>query len=432
MPNQVLKLKHDRENRVAEHKSMLDRAEDERRDLTGNERRRADEIEREVEEIDKEIDAVEAGLEKDRAAAWARVHAEEGRLTLGGPAADRSYFGMFPNLERSTDGFETFNDFLKPIQQGLFHPNLRAGATEGVPAEGGFFVPTEFAAQMLDASLEAEIVRPRARIEPMKFATKKIAGFDTSDHTSSIGGFTARWLQEAGSATEDTPKTRQIELIATKLAVFTKASNELIEDGTNFEDRLSEMMVLGAGWGLDLAFLSGTGAGQPLGVLKDPALIVVAKESGQGANTILYENLTKMFARLHPASVKNAVWVANSTTIPQLLTLSLAVGTGGSAVPVMSEGPDGQFRILTRPILFTEKVPALGSEGDILLADFSNYVVGLRADVLLQKSIHVGFQSDESAYRVILRADGQGLWSKAMTPKNGDTLSWVVTLAVRA
>ena len=293
-------------------------------------------------------------------------------------------------------------------------------------------MPTEFAAQMLDASLEAEIVRPRARIEPMKFATKKIAGFDTSDHTSSIGGFTARWLEEAGSATEDTPKTRQIELIATKLAVFTKASNELIEDGTNFEDRLSEMMVLGAGWGLDLAFLSGTGAGQPLGVLKDPALIVVAKESGQGANTILYENLTKMFARLHPASVKNAVWVANSTTIPQLLTLSLAVGTGGSAVPVMSEGPDGQFRILTRPILFTEKVPALGSEGDILLADFSNYVVGLRADVLLQKSIHVGFQSDESAYRVILRADGQGLWSKAMTPKNGDTLSWVVTLAVRA
>ncbi len=97
----------------------------------------------------------------------------------------------------------------------------------------------------------------------------------------------------------------------------------------------------------------------------------------------------------------------NSNTIPQLLTL------------VVGE------------VLATEKLPGLGTKGDIMLVDFSQYSIGLRKEVVLQKSMHVGWQTDESGYRVILRADGQGRWSKVVTPRNGDTLSWCVTLAAR-
>jgi len=91
----------------------------------------------------------------------------------------------------------------------------------------------------------------------------------------------------------------------------------------------------------------------------------------------------------------------------------------------------GQFAMLTRPVFFTEKLPALGSVGDILLVDPSQYILGLRRQVSIEKSQHVYFSSDEAAYRAILRADGQGKWSKPMTPKNGDTLSWCVALATR-
>src|SRR5439155_12909403 len=93
------------------------------------------------------------------------------------------------------------------------------------------------------------------------------------------------------------------------------------------------------GWHLDYAFLNGTGAGQPKGVLNDAALITVTKEAGQATGTILYENVVKMFARLHPALVQDAVWIANPTTIPQLLLMTVKVknvaGTenvGGSAI----------------------------------------------------------------------------------------------------
>ena len=161
--------------------------------------------------------------------------------------------------------------------------------------------------------------------------------------------------------------------------------------------------------------MNGTGAGQPRGVLVDPALIVISKESGQAPSTVLYDNLKKMLARMHPGSIKNAVWVASSTTIPELLSLVQVVGTAGSTIPVMRES-DGGFQILTRPVLFT---------------DFSQYVIGLRADATLDRSAHVGFTSDVMTWRAIVRVDAMGSWSQAYVPKNGSSLSWCVTLAAR-
>jgi HK97 family phage major capsid protein len=93
----------------------------------------------------------------------------------------------------------------------------------------------------------------------------------------------------------------------------------------------------------------------------------------------------------------------------------------------------GRFYILGIEVLFTEKVPTLGDEGDIVLADFSQYVVGMRKEVTLDKSGHFGFDKDETYFRSILRADGMGRWSGPMKPRNGpNTLSWCVTLAARA
>jgi len=153
----------------------------------------------------------------------------------------------------------------------------------------------------------------------------------------------------------------------------------------------------------------------------------------------LYANLVKMLSRLHPACYGNSVWVCSPTTIPELLQLTIRVqnagGTdfvGGSHVQVLSQDGKGNYTMLGRPALFTEKLPSLGTAGDVLLADFSQYSIGLRKDVSVEKSSHLGFLSDTSYYRCLMRADGQGRWSKPMTPKSGDSLSWCVVLAGRS
>lgn len=339
----------------------------------------------------------------------------------------------------SNDGFGSLEEYLSTLHSGLADNRLRAAMGSGTGSGGGFLVPEEFAAQLLDKSLENEIVRPRCDVQPMVSDTKKIAGWDGLDHTggSLFGGFTGQWLAEEGTATDQLAKVRLIDLRTRKLAIFTRASNELIADGMSFEAMLGEAMVAAVGWHLDYAALRGSGAGQPKGVLNDAALIVVLKEAGQAADTINYNNLTKMFARLHPACVQNSVWVASSTTIPQLLGLTIPVqnlagseNVGGSHYPAMSES-NGVFRMLSRPVLFTEKLPPIGDQGDIILADFSQYSIGLRREFAVEKSIHVGWQTDTSGYRCILRADGQGRWGKPFTPLAGSTQSWVVALQAR-
>jgi HK97 family phage major capsid protein len=86
----------------------------------------------------------------------------------------------------------------------------------------------------------------------------------------------------------------------------------------------------------------------------------------------------------------------------------------------------------SRPVKFTEKVPALGSRGDIGLYDFSQYVVGIRLGMSLERSGHAGFASDTTYYRGLLRVDGQPTWRQPLTPRNGSTtLSPFVTLAAR-
>jgi HK97 family phage major capsid protein len=85
--------------------------------------------------------------------------------------------------------------------------------------------------------------------------------------------------------------------------------------------------------------------------------------------------------------------------------------------------------MLTRPVIFTEKLPALGSAGQLLLADFSQYTIGLRREITLEKSLAPGFQTDAATYRALCRMDGQPTWNRAFLPKNGTALGPFVALA---
>lgn len=431
---EIKALRQRKADLAAQGDRILDTAEVGLRDLTPTEQAAFDAIKAELVKTEGQVIEWERDMAKEQAKGLRDPDTGELVLSRPGSAKGRRYADLF-GVSGDRGGFSNLNEFLQAVSSHTGDGRLRAAifaaaGGERFPSEGGFFVPEEFAAAMLDRSLESEIVRPRADVHPMTSKTKKVAGVDVTSSTAPFGGFEAEWLAEGGAATARTLKVRAIELFARRLALFAAASNDLVADGVTYEDQLSEALIRGLGFGLDLAFLSGNGAGRPLGVLNDPALITVAKETGQLGATVVYENLTKMFARLHPASFPNAVWVANSSAIPQLLQVTLGIGTAGIHFPVLREG-DGKFFLFGKEVLFTEKLPALGAKGDLLLADFSQYAVGLRKEVSVERSQHVGWSKDEANFRSILRADGQGKWKTAYTPKNGSTLSWCVTLAAR-
>jgi len=344
----------------------------------------------------------------------------------------------FRSLYGSSNSEYRWNDedsnFFQALFSGRYHPELTKRAmSEGTPSDGGFLVPVEYSKQIHNVSLENELVMPLATLQPMQSNETKLPGVNIGDHSSNLyGGFTASYKAEAATLTEANPKVRQMTLNAKKLTGFLRFSNELMADAPNGEKQLLDICGKGLAWYRDKAFLKGSGAGEPLGILNAGCTLVQAKESGQAADTIQYENLIGMLGKLHAASFKNSVWVCHQSTIPQLLQLSVAIGTGGDHIPIMKE-TSGKFSILTRPVIFTEKTEVLGDQGDILLADFSQYICGLRSEMRIDLSQHLYFASDEGAARLIERHDGQPLWNESLVLEDGSTeVSPFVTLAERA
>jgi HK97 family phage major capsid protein len=352
------------------------------------------------------------------------------------PRNDRSYRGMFYNSDKSKTldrgEFKHLDEFFSVVGSGRFDERLKRSMTVGTPSQGGFSVPAQFASEWLDSSLENEVIRPRAKVYPMNSETLTIPGWDDLDHTSGqlFGGFTIAWLAEEGTATRQQAKLRQIVFNAHKGAIYVAASREVLQSGLNFNAQLSTALIKGLGYGMDDAFINGDGAGKPLGITHAGSLISVAKETGQTADTIVYENLTKMLARLHPSCVMGAVWLGNPSTLAQLMELCQSVGVGGNTIKALTRVND-QYMLLDRPIYFTEKCPALGELGDLILADVSKYAIGLRQEIAIDSSNAPGWLTDTVDFRVIVRVDGMPVWSKAFTPKNGATQSWAVALATR-
>lgn len=312
-----------------------------------------------------------------------------------------------------------------------------AAASSGEPASGGFLVPEAFRAELLSLSLEASVVRPRARIVPME-TSKVIYPYidDTSHATNVFGGVQWYWTPESGQMTDVAATFGRLALDAWKLTAFANVPNELIADSAlSFEAFIRSTFPQALAYGADVSFLTGSGAGQPLGIntAANAARVSVAKETGQAADTIVWQNIVKMYARMLPQSLGSAVWVVSPDTFPELATMALSVGTGGGPIWLNNgvQGPPAM--ILGRPVVISEKVENLGDQGDINFIDFGYYLVGDRQAMTVSSSEHFRFQNGETSFSFVERLDGRPWIQSAVTPRNGGpTLSPFVTLDARA
>ncbi len=306
---------------------------------------------------------------------------------------------------------------------------------EGQGDQGGFVVPEEFRAQIMMLALEEAVVRPRATIIPMTRETIAIPTIRDVSHASTVhGGVQAFWTPENTASTASEPTFSQARLNAEKLAGHTQISMELTEDAAiSIESLLTQMYGGAVAFFEDDAFLAGTGVGQPTGIKNAAALVTVAKESGQAADTIVWENIVKMFSRMLPTSMGSGVWIANNDCIPQLATMSLAVGTGGSAIWLQNGQGALPTTILGRPVIYTEKAETIGDASDLTFVDLRQYLIGDRRSLTISNSPHFAFTSDQMTWKFTHRVAGRPWMDSALTPRNGtNTLSFAVNLASRA
>jgi len=363
------------------------------------------------------------------------------------PAArSKHYNAKAPGAKLDTS-YSNWGDFLSAIWSGsntqealtaradIKRVQNSFGST--VPSDGGFLIPETLRSELLRVSLETALVRSRARVVPMETLSVPFPMIDSTSNASSVhGGIVGYWTEEGGSLTDSSPKFGRVTLQAKKLTVYSEVPNELFADSLiSLEAFMNESFPEALSWFEDVAFISGTGAGEPLGFLNAPAAVSIAKETGQAAGSIVWENIVKAYSRMLPASIARAVWVAHIDTFPELATMALSVGTGGSAVWIGNGDGAGAppMTILGRPVIFTEKVSSVGTAGDINFVDFGYYLIGDRQAMQAETSTHYQFGNDKTALRVIERVDGKPWIQSAITPQTGsNTLSPFVKVATRS
>jgi HK97 family phage major capsid protein len=309
-----------------------------------------------------------------------------------------------------------------------------AAASSGEPASGGFLVPEAFRADLLRLALERGTVRPRARVVPMETSRVLYPTVDDTSHATNVfGGVQAYWTPESGTMTDVAATFGRIALEAWKLTAFANVPNELISDSAiSFEAFIRSTFPEALAWFEDDAFIRGNGAGMPKGFLNADAAVTVAAEAGQATNTIVWENIVKMYSRMLPQSLGSAVWVVSPDTFPELATMALSVGTGGGPIWLNNGVSGPPASILGRPVIISEKVNTLGTAGDINFVDFSYYLIGDRQALTVESSPHYRFQNGETSFKFVTRVDGRPWLQSAITPRNsGPTLSPFVKLATR-
>lgn len=418
-------------------KALHDKAKGENRDLTAEERQQ-------WETLTAEMDSLRAIIERDErlSAEGQALQQSAGTRTNHGTAAEGAgEEGVLwrdapaPSRRAKEEMEYRFGTYL----QGVFNKRAATGMGELVPSDGGFLVGTDFSTELLRRAYTLGAITSRCRRVPISANSNslKINGIDeTSRATGSRwGGIRGYWLAEAGQITASRPKFSQITLNLHKLGVLVYATDELLQDaaalGSIVMDAASEEIA----WLTENAILNGTGAGQPLGVMNAAATVSQAKETGQAAATVVAQNVMKMRSRLWAASRGNSVWLVDQDVEPQLHQMTVAVGTGGVPVYLPATGlASGPYDTLYgRPVIPVEYCAALGTVGDIVLADFSQYLLADKGGIQSASSIHVQFLYDETVFRFVYRVDGQPTWQAPLTPASGgNTKAPFVTLATRA
>ena len=315
--------------------------------------------------------------------------------------------------------------------------NLRNAYSSVVPADGGFLVPETLRSQLLQIALEMAVVRSRATVVPMESARVPFPMIDSTTNQGSVyGGMVAYWGEESAALTDASPKFGRAVLDAKKLTGLSVVPNELLQDSiVSFAALVETLWPQALAFFEDNAFMSGSGVGEPLGFLGsgNSAGVAVAKETGQTADTIVVENVIKMYSRMLPSSLSRGVWICSPEAIPELFTMALSVGTGGGPVMLTNVAGPAPMTIFGRPLIVSEKAGRLGDRSDLSFVDLSYYLVGDRQTMTASSSTDWKFGNDQTAFRIIQRVDGRPWLQSAITPANGGpTLSPFVEIADRA
>lgn len=366
-----------------------------------------------------------------------------------------------PNVQKSM--FANQSEFLRAVREAASTGNVdrrlirneATGQNETEGADGGYLLPPEYATGILAFADEEAEIYPQARKVQISGNKLVEAYLQETDRKAGNrhGGIITYWKGEAEQYEASKAQFGERTTNVNKLTALVPMTEELLMDVPAAESTINGLVGKAMAWERDESLFTGAGnANMPLGVLAagNLALITIAKEAGQTAADVLNTaNVLKMFNAFTASKRKNAKFYINQDLELYLMqkvmletgsvkstgaeAVEAIVGTAGMPLytPPGAYG-NGDGMLLGRPVVPSEHCSALGAVGDILLCDFSQYLVIERTGINRQSSIHVRFEYDETLFKFSWRIGGRPDWMYAIGAAKGETKrSPYVTLAAR-
>lgn len=307
--------------------------------------------------------------DSDLFARWVNVAGDEHYLRAFHALARNPQFGQYEWSEAERAAFGRAQQLQRAM--GL------------ADAAGGFMVPF---------SLDPAIVLTNAGTSNSDlrraFTVKTIATDAWNGVTSA--GVTAEWKAEAVEVADASPTLAQPSIVAHKGDAFIPFSVEIGGDAANFAAEMSALLVDGKQRLEAVAFINGTGVGQPNGLVT--AAVAAAKTINSAtADTYAAADLYALKAALPARWRARAAWLANENILDK--TRQFATGSGPQSAFWADFGDDTPPRLLGKPVFESSEmdgtVDATANNYVVAYGDLKAYYVVDRVGTTIELVPHL-------------------------------------------
>lgn len=268
---------------------------------------------------------------------------------------------------------------------------LQIGGDDG--SEGGYLVPDEYEATLIDGLTEENIIRQIANVISTSFGERKIPVV--------AGHGSAAWTDEEAALTESDDSFGMVTLGAHKLATIIKVSEELINDSVfGIENYLAREFARRMASAEEEAFITGNGTGKPTGILVNAEVGVTS-----AADALKCDELIDLYHSLKTPYRKKAVFITNDSTVKAIRKLKDNSGNYLWQPSLTAGTPD---TILNRPIKTSGFVPTIAAGAKaVLFGDFSYYWIADRQGRSFQRLNELYAENGQVGFKASQRVDGK-------------------------
>jgi HK97 family phage major capsid protein len=406
----IEKLKRQRADKIDAMRQMLDTIEArETRGMTPEERGEYEAMEAAVTSLDDQI-----GKEE-------RLQELESRT-----AAPAVILNRTPDSE---SGFRDFGDFLREVRTNPGSSRLQERATTmGNKESIGYVVPEEYDSTIRAVSPSDAIVRPRAYIVPTSEsnpdAPTHLVALDQGGDKGVYSGVKVSWVGETDDRQNaGDPSVRQITVTPNEVSAYIDVSNKLLNNSNQAADLVQRLLRQSIIAAEEVAFITGDGINKPLGFVGHESNVKVNRQT---ASTITYKDIIEMDAVSVGGLGGDYVFIASRSAKPSLRSLK---DEAGNLIWQENARVGEPGTLMGIPVFFSERLPAVGTSGDIVLANLQSYAIKDGSPLAIIVDPYTQLVKGMSRIYAFWNVDGQPLLNSSIKGEDAINRSSFVTLS---